>query len=136
MNTDFAVSFYCAAVIERGYPDSVRGCHCESASDDSDRSVARWAAEVEAAHGVDIRTFFTVYRIDGEGLHYAVSDHRDRAEARQIAALLNAGLQVPDLLQTCRRVAKAILWATSEDRMSTTEQVGLLCNAINKAGGE
>lgn len=111
MKTIFAVSFYCAAVIERNPEGWNEETYYEAAQDDkgnytdNDAAVGRFAAEVEAGEEA-VRTFFTVYRVDGEGLSHAVSDHTDRDEARQIAALLNAGLLVPGARSTLLEIAE------------------------------
>ena len=98
----FATAFYCAAVIERTPFAGSEETYCEAAYDeiaqrytDDDAAVARFSAEVEAGEEA-LRTFFSVYRIDGEGLSHIVGDFTDREEARHIAALLNRGLRLAD----------------------------------------
>lgn len=41
----------------------------------------------------------------------------------------------PELLAACKRVLRAIVWTTTAERMTPTEQADVLREAILKAGG-
>lgn len=83
------LSFYVAAVVQ--HHSDGEGFFVEAQPDDSPESVEA-ARQIVEASPYESASYFTVYGRREDGTTEAIADRAQRADAREIAALLTAGL--------------------------------------------